>query len=101
MGRLFHSFGAALKNALTPKWVVFFVCLLFFVCFFVLFCFLGRHRRCEDEIGWRTADDTVEGSEVLASEDTCGLCHSCSCTQETGFCSQYVFQQVASVAHGE
>ena len=86
MSRLFHSLGAALENALTPK------------CFC---CCLGRHWGCEDEIGWRTADDALECSEVLVPEGSWGLCQSCSCTQETGFCSQCAFQQVVSTAHGE
>ena len=86
IGRPFHSLCAALKNALTPK------------CFC---CCLGRHWGCEDEIGWRTADDALECSEVLVPEGSWGLCQSCSCTQETGFCSQCAFQQVVSTAHGE
>ena len=67
---------------------------------FLLLC-LGRHWGCEDEIGWRTADDALECSEVLVPEGSGGLCQSCSCTQETGFCSQCAFQQVVSTAHGE
>ena len=86
MGRLFHSLGTALENALAPR------------CFC---CFLGRHWGCEDEIGWRTAGNALEGSEVLVPEGTEGLCHSYSCTQETGFCNQYAFQQVARLAQGE
>ena len=30
-----------------------------------LCCFLGRHWGCKDKIGWRTACDALEGSEVL------------------------------------
>ena len=45
--------------------------------------------------------DALEGSEVLVPEGTGGLCHSGSCTQATGFCSQYAVQQVSSVAQGE
>ena len=78
--------GAALENALTPK------------CFF---SFRGRNWGCEDESGWRTADDALEGSEVSVPVGTGWLRHSCSYTQETGFCSQYAFGQVASVAHGD
>ena len=35
-------------------------------------CFLGRHWGCEDDIGWRTADDGLEGSEALIPEGTGG-----------------------------
>ena len=82
MGGLFHSLDAALENALTPKCCV-------SVCLFVVVfccCFLGQHWGCEDEIGWRTADDALGGSEVLVPEGTGGLCRSYSCTQETGGC---------------
>ena len=57
MGRLFHRLGAALENALTSE------------CFC---CFLGQHWRCEDEIGWQTVDDALEGSGVLGPEGTGG-----------------------------
>ena len=68
MGRLFHSFDAALENALTPK---------------CSRCFLGQNWGCEDEIGWRTADDALEGSGVSVPEGTGELSDSCSCTQGT------------------
>ena len=78
----------------------------------VLRCFSGRHWRCKDETGWRTADDTLEGSKVLVAEGTgggwgmtgreWGLCHWRTCSQKKGFCSQYAFEKVqASLAHGE
>ena len=87
MDRLFHSLDRALESALT------------LMCLFA--CFLGRHWGCEGEIGWKNADDALEGSGVLVPEGTGGLCHAYSCTQETGFRNQYSFQEVASVAHGE
>ena len=59
MSRLFLSLGAALENALTSE------------CFCC--CFLGQHWRCEDEIGWQTVDDALEGSGVLGPEGT-GSC---------------------------
>ena len=35
------------------------------------FCrFLGCHWRCEDEIGWRTVDDSLEGTGILVPEGT-------------------------------
>ena len=36
-------------------------------------CFFGRHWVCEDEVAWRTADDSLEGSEALVPEGTRGL----------------------------
>ena len=59
MARLLHSLGAALDMARLQS-------LLLFVCLFV--CFLGRHLGCKDEIGWRNADDAMEGSGVLVPE---------------------------------
>ena len=35
-------------------------------------CSLGRHWGCEDEIGWRTADDALKGSGVLVPEGSGG-----------------------------
>ena len=76
-------------------------------------CFSGRHWGCKDETGWRTADDTLEGSKVLVLEGTGGgwgmtgrgrgLCHWGTCSQKKRrFCIQYAFQKIqASVAHGE
>ena len=43
---------------------------------------LGMRDWVEDR-RWRTG-------RLLVPEDTGGLCHSCSCTQETRFCSQYL-----------
>ena len=45
----------------------------------VFCCLLVWHWRCEEEIGWRTADDTFESCGVLVPEVTGGLCHSCCC----------------------
>ena len=73
MGRLFHSLGAGSEDALTPK------------CFY---SFLGRHWGCDDETGWRAADDVLEGSEVLVPEGT-GGCAIHATVRERGFCSQY------------
>ena len=52
----------------------------------ICFCCFGcRHWGCEDKIGWRTTDDTLEGSGVLVPKGIGELCHSCSCTQKQDF----------------
>ena len=53
-----------------------------------VFCLLDRHWGCEDEVGWRTAGDALEGSEVLVPEGTGGLSSHAAVETETGFCSQ-------------
>lgn len=54
---------------------------------------------CGDETCWRNKDDVQGGIWVLVLGGTERLCHSRSCTQERGLCSECVFQKVASVAH--
>ena len=78
MGRLLNFLVAALENALTPN------------CFFLT-----------SDTGEAKTGLVVEDLRNGRGEGGRGLCHSCRCTKETEFCSQYAFRQVDSVAHGE
>ena len=67
---VFHSSGAALKNAQTPD------------CFWL---FSWSTRECEDVTGWKAEDDMQESIGVSVPEGIERRCHSCSCTQQEGF----------------
>ena len=79
LGKLFHSFGAALENALTPHFVVVAVSMVITG---------GAKRR----LAGGPPIPAPKGNKVSVPKGTGKLCHDCSCTQqETRFCSQYTF----------